>query len=353
MNIEEIYNLTEWIAEEVTSNQIGPKYQELINKVSQNVNPRNANQAAQPFDQEKEVLLDSLKQIKIFSLSNQQIEVLKKIDTYEALGSHAANYVDELFYKKGLDLPTVLSELQKLYGKIQTLEQRSKLIKDSLNGIISSEGYEIDEDSALLKFHFQHNAEITNVVDLKKWMSELYDISRGLCITQDLAPESIRVVSAESGSLIITLSVAVSAVMLFSRAIMEILKIVEKAQVIKKQALEIRNLELNNEKIERELLKEAEEHVKVKRKELIESLIEEFAPTIDGEQKNALEKSLSKLMTFIEKGGEVDCYLPKIEEEIDSEDESESYELILKLKNDFSEIRILDSRIKMIEFYEE
>ncbi|WP_020614777.1 hypothetical protein [Sediminispirochaeta bajacaliforniensis] len=350
MNLYELYDVTTWIKYEVVEKKVPSLYQELINVIEHNINAQN-DQPQQPFDKQRNALIEGLKKIKIFSLSFEQIELLKNIGCYESIGKNAANEIDQIFYKKGLDIASALKEIQTLHQRLNSGIDRLKKIETNLNGIIKEKDRPDIDNEAVLKVHFKQHASITNVSEFKKWANDWYDISRGIALSIDMAPESVRVISAEKGSIIVALSVAIPLAGIVSKVILRVLEIADKVLEIKKKSEEIKNLKLQNKKIEQDLIKEAETIKKNEIEQLVIQIVEEHIVQPDGEKRTALEKSIKKLISFIEKGGDVDCYIPYDSENAsDTADEREDN--AYQIYTNFKKIRELDSKLKLLAYVE-
>jgi hypothetical protein len=346
MNINELYQLTIWAEDNIIKVNISQKFQQLITIINNNVNNRNA--AAQSFEAQKEELLKTIANINIFSLSKEQLNVLEKYNILENISSNASEQISDIFYKQSLDLATILKELQDRHRNLNQGINKITTLKNSLFEIIEEKDLSFFENEAIIKLHFENNASIDNIVELKKWSSDWYDILRGIALSKDEAPESIKVISAEKGSIIITLGIAYGLVKIISKAILKVLEIIEKSLEIAKKAHELKQLKLTNQKIIADLEKEAKDFKKNKITEMIDTFLKNNS---DGEKKTAFEKSLKKLIIFTEKGGQVDCFLPSPSED-DDEIKPENIQEIKSINTNFSKIRKIETEIKKIEYFE-
>ena len=77
MYIQELYKLTLWITEEVTGKQLPQKYQQLFQKLSENIQP---NRQKQPFDIQRNNLIDALKEMKLEVLNEEQKDFLDNLN---------------------------------------------------------------------------------------------------------------------------------------------------------------------------------------------------------------------------------------------------------------------------------
>lgn len=71
MQIKELLNLSFWIDENIKKLQVSQKYQQLHKAMQQNVNARN-NQPMQPFEAQKEGVINTIEDISVSDLTNEQ-----------------------------------------------------------------------------------------------------------------------------------------------------------------------------------------------------------------------------------------------------------------------------------------
>jgi hypothetical protein len=76
MNVTELYALTFWIDNEIHNANIVNKYQELHTILSQNSQP---NQQKQPFENQKDNLITSLRDVPLNTLTLDQLDFLEKL----------------------------------------------------------------------------------------------------------------------------------------------------------------------------------------------------------------------------------------------------------------------------------
>jgi len=165
------------------------------------------------------------------------------------------------------------------------------------------------------------------------------------------APEDIRVVGANKGSLIIVLATVYTIAQVIATVLLKSLEVAEKVLNLQKMGQEVKNLGLTNTKLENEIRSSAE----AERAEGIEAISRDVTRDlsakgqIDGEQQSTLENSIKKLISFIEKGGQVDLILP-VESKNDKADELTSDgQKIQQLREDVQRIRALESEMKLLD----
>lgn len=163
----------------------------------------------------------------------------------------------------------------------------------------------------------------------------------------NMSPEDVKVVGATKGSIIIELAVVASIATTMSGIILAVLKVAEKILDIRKKAEELRGLKLKNDKLSKELEKEAENE----KKDGIEQITADIAEKLkinangDGDKVKALDTAVKNLVNFIEKGGVVDFIVP--EEGVSEEGEEDSN---AELRVAFQEIRQLEKKIELLEY---
>lgn len=152
---------------------------------------------------------------------------------------------------------------------------------------------------------------------------------------------------ATKGSIIIELAVVASIATTMSGIILAVLKVAEKILDIRKKAEELRGLKLKNDKLSKELEKEAENE----KKDGIEQITADIAEKLkinangDGDKVKALDTAVKNLVNFIEKGGVVDFIVPEEGASEEGEEDSNA-----ELRVAFQEIRQLEKKIELLEY---
>lgn len=345
MTIEELFALTEWVSREIQGRNVIQKFDALITVLKTNSRP---NQEKQPFDEQKSDLLDTLLKINTNSLSYDQQRILEKLGIFENVTHSAVSKIEDVLFRNALDVATAHKTISNLKDRVNKGLQAMSKINESLLPIID-ELPDIESSGAILKVHFAGDAGIGNVTNLKHWSSEWHEIARGFAMAHGGAPEDARVLGAHYGSLVIVFGVGLGIATSISATILGLLKIVEQGLNIRKQVEEIRNLKLNNKKIEEDLQNEADTQREKGIEELISEIIESLPKQPDGEVKTALSRGIRKLSEFVDAGGSVDCYLPKAQDDEDEEQPEQISELRSKLTDNFEKVRELENRILALE----
>lgn len=342
MQIKELLNLSYWIDENIKKLQVSQKYQQLHKAMQQNVNARN-NQPMQPFEAQKEAVIDTIKDISVSGLTNEQERMLSKLEISQYIGSEGVKNLENLLFRNSLDIATATAEVNSIHGKLNQAIQKSDQLKTNIASLVDTDEEDSDEDEqVIIRVHFQNDVSLNNLTDLKKLGTTWWEIGRGIAMAHDSAPEDVKIVGAQKGSIIIELAVMAAIAATTSQIILSALKVADRVLTIRKKSEEIKALQLGNQKLEADLAKEADKE----KKEGLEYITKEISISLnvnqsgDGEKFKVLEKSVKNLIEFVEKGGEVDFYSPE-----DSEDNQD----VEQMRINFEEIKKLEKRVLAIE----
>jgi hypothetical protein len=345
MNVSELFDLTNWVTNEIAKTNIPDKYQALHEILRQLTRP---NQPKQPFESQKEDLLNTLMKVPLFQLTKDQLVFLEKLGIAKAVGKEGIEAIEDILYKNVIDVATSATKIQEIHAKIITGIQKSDQIKTGMQDCIFQEDYE-KSDEVLMRVCFSGGASMTNVSDFKKWGNVWYEIGRGIAMAHGATPEDVRVIGATKGSVIIELAVIASIASTVSGIILAALKVAEKVLDIRKKAEELKNLKLKNTKLYKEIEKEAETEKKAGIEEITATIVQELKINREGQGDtvNALDKSVQNLVSFVEFGGEVDFVIPVDNEQNKTDVARPTYD---SLKLTFTQIRELEAKIRLIEF---
>jgi hypothetical protein len=349
MHVTELYELTKWIDAEIVAKQIVEKYQALHTILNQNAQP---NRPQQPFESQKNDLIETLGSVPLDTLTIDQLEFLKKLSIAQYLGDEGTSVLEDILFKNVIDIATSASRINEIIQNIENGINKSKQIRDGLKGCVDLG--EPVADKILVRVNFSGHAAMANLADFKKWGDIWYDIGRGVAMANNVAPEEVIIVGAKKGSVILELAAIYAIVSTMSMILLNALKVADRALEIRKKAEEIRGLKLVNDKFARDLEKEAKKEKEKGIENILKKIIKHLGIKEDGEgdKVNALDKSVKNLVDFIEKGGEIDFVMPK-EPEATGEEEGVDKKQVQRnkeLRNSFEEIRRLEHKIRQIEY---
>ncbi len=350
MQISELIKLTDWFQVKVVAGAIPAKYQALFNKMNANIR-RNLNQPMQPFSTERDALFEAIRPINFQSLSLEQVAFLEELEVDKLFGPVGIERIEKILFQNNLDIASATQKISELNTKLSTAQTKFKQIEDTLKPLFSVDKVEFGEGNVMMRIYFKDASSINNLSDLKKLGSTWYDIGRGIAMTQDKSPEDFVVVGAQKGSIILELVVAAGIATSVSKILLETLKVAEKVIDILKKVEELKALKLANKSAEQALEKVAKEEKESGISSITRIIQVELNlnPETDGDKITALEKSITKLIDFTQKGGQVDFVQPeeKVEDE-NGEDDINYREEIQKLKENIAEIRAIESKTKLL-----
>ena len=342
MNVSELNQLTGWIDDEIVAKEVLPLY-EALRAILQ----ANSRQSQQPFEEEKNQLIAVVSKVPLESLSTEQLALLQDFGIGHHVGEEAVTKLEDILFRNAIDLATAVERLDAIVVDIQKGIERSQALQNALKGIGPSEP-DI-EGKVLVRVTFSGDARIANIVDLREWSDTWFEIGRGVAMLNDSTPEEVQVVGAGEGSVVIELAVGYGIAKTISLILLETLKVVEKVVDIQKKALEIKALKLSNSKIVKDLEDEARKQRDTGIEQIADKLAARKKGADQGDKVEAFRRAVTKLVGFVEKGGDVDCVLPLEEATEVNADEKPEPKEIKQLRTTFKEIRQLEFQLKQIE----
>ena len=98
MNLVELKNLLDWVAEDIQGAQVPQAYGGLVSKLQQNVKP---GEEKVSFEAEKENLLRTLRSVPLHVLTMEQLAFLDRLGFTGFLGNAAAQWVEDILFCNG------------------------------------------------------------------------------------------------------------------------------------------------------------------------------------------------------------------------------------------------------------
>ena len=342
MNVSELYQVTNWISQEIEAVQIPQLYSALHQILQLN----SQSSAKQPIETHKDNLINALANVNLSRLTKDQLSFIRELNLADAIGVEGINEIENILYKNVIDIATASQKIQEIYIKVSEGVTKSNQIKAGLSHLNITEAYEL-ENEILMRVTFTGNAKMANVKDFKTWGNIWFDIGRGLAIVHNATPEDIKIVGAAKGSIVIELAVIASIATTAAGIILAALQVAEKVLDIRKKAEEIRGLKLENNKIAKDLDEAAEQEkvlgvTQITNNITVQLKINERG---EGDKIKALDSAIKNLVNFISEGGEVDFVMPKSEENTENESKTNK-----ELRVAFQEIRKLENKIALLEY---
>lgn len=319
MNVQELNRLALWFGEEYPA--LNRLYSALISPLQ-----HNANQAGkQPLESQMDDLIAHLNAMRFDSLSLQQLNLLSKLGVDHYLGRNGAAFVNSAIRTSEYDPVTASRKIEEAITSITKTQSSLEAYHSSVTALsAASQVLEDDPNHILIRVGFQNDAAINDVVDWKNYSKDWYEIIRGIALALGEAPEETKVVGASTGSIILILSgtLALTTILAtFSKQIAGIAKdtisVMSEMENLRQKKILTKTMEAEFKKLEKERREEGIVQLLDDTKKLLPS-------DTDGEAQNALENSIKKLLTFNEKGGNVDFVAPDISETDSGEAEEET-----------------------------
>ncbi len=316
MNITELFNLSEW-------------YKSYFPKLLQNYNALHSvisNNAQQPNQQP---IAEYLKNLQTFlasmdtaQLSLQQVKVLQELKVFELIGQEGVLFVEKTVRTNSYDPATSSAKLSAAIQNISSANERLTAYVNAINGM-ALEPRIVDEHEGriIVRVGFKKDASINNVTDWKDSSKDWYDIIRGLALAARESPEDTKIVGATNGSIILVLAASALVTGLLAKIITHATKVSLDVITIQSAVEDLRQKRILTKTMENEFNKQ-EKSIRENGTKTIQAEVRKQLPNgTDGEVMNALDSSITKLLEFGEKGGDVDFVAPpedEIEGEVDS-----------------------------------
>ena len=115
MELQEVYNLHAWVEREISDLEVIQKYSALQKALQQ----RAQNQNTAPFNEQKKSLLDTLKLVNIFGLSNPQLHVLDDLNILKHVGSEPSDEIKKMMIEHASDMPYLAEQIKKYQAELQ------------------------------------------------------------------------------------------------------------------------------------------------------------------------------------------------------------------------------------------
>lgn len=351
MHLNELLSLIWWVNKNIRNSGVIQAYNQLHKILNQNAQP---NQQKQPFEKQRSKLENTLRTVPLTELGFNQIDFLDGCGVLQSIGPQAAERVEKILTDNSLDIATAAQKIAELREPINKTLTSFQKVEEGLNELYKAPEEEYEE--ALVHVYFTGDAGINNIVDFKKWAASWYDIGRGIALSIGEQPESCRVVGASHGSIIVALATTYGIAQIMSNILLVAIKVRERVVDLQIQKEKLRELRLSNDAAEKAIQKEIDDEVKSGEQRAFDHLKEKLQ--LNGEQENALEKSVKTSFKFINNGGIIDVHVHgESDEDTEAEEDEpaknhgllERQELLQIVR----EIRDIKEKIKLIEHHRE
>lgn len=314
MDVKELYDFSKWYLEHAQDSL--RQYQELHKKLNHNATQSNK----QPVRDDLNTLLSTLRDMPFQELTNEQTELLEREGIEKYLGTVGAKNLERVVKSGRFDPASAASDLQEIINSLNQSGNRIKSIHSSLSEIVNFDSETSSFEQITIRVHFKETAAISDVGDWKEWADEWYEILRGVTMSVGEAPENVKVLGAHQGSVIMVLGATAAVTGTLLLISNHLTKIALNSLQVANGVADFKQKLRLNKTIADGLEKAIEQSEKADLKDLLITVKESLPAPIDGEQENALKRSIDKYKKFTEQGGEVDFIAPPDPDEIDGED---------------------------------
>jgi hypothetical protein len=184
---------------------------------------------------------------------------------------------------------------------------------------------EVDIDKVRIDVYFRGDASIDDITELRDWSDEWYHIMQNLAAANGEAPESVKVVGASTGSIIIFIMGTLSVETLIALILKQIANGVDQVFVIRNTAEDFRIKKVLNKQLEKALKDREKEIAITAQKSAVEAILKKIGPQ-NGEAQTKVSKAVEKFFSFTALGGLVDLSTPN-KEDLTDEQQQEAAEI--------------------------
>jgi len=341
MQVRELVGLARFLKSYIQENNLPEQYQQLINAVNQaaqNQSPENV-----PAKLEEIIAIHKEAEMKI--LSAAQSKLLADYGGDQLFGRPAITRLHKIFRENQAHPQGLASALQQMMKETNQLAKKTNQLISVLEPMLVElqiDEKDIESDEGRLWLYFSDATSINTIEELKNgaetWKQILHHFSRMPNASADfgrilqinkLSPLELEI--AANIALLTPLAFGINWVL---RRIEHVIKICQEAEKLKQ-------MKIKSEIVD-SLYKEAQQQRKNIAKEGANAIKHEF--NSDNEARNAAEKALTKIIEFIEGGGQLDIDLgDTVEDDHDATDRDDSNhaQLLEIIKNIREDIKLL------------
>ena len=343
MEVSDLYRLGKWFDSHVKT--AVREYQMLQQKLQHNA----TQPKREPVKPELNQLLGTLRGMPMYELTGEQISVLEDqgIDGY--IGPIGARNLESIVKSARFDPASANEEVQSIHSTLNESLSRMNVIKEGLSKIAVFAEDHSDFDQMMIRIHFKESASISDLTEWKTWSEEWLDIIRGVALCVDEAPENVKVLGARQGSIILVLGATAAVTSLLLLISNHLTKIALNGLQLANAVEDFKSKVKVNKTVISGLEKAIDNNEKDGIKDLLEAVKKSLPAPINGEQENALKKSIEKYQVFLKKGGELDALSPPPPEEAEEDDLSEAeIAQITEVRENIEQLREVREETKLL-----
>ncbi|HBC3447640.1 TPA: hypothetical protein KDY51_001499 [Vibrio parahaemolyticus] len=349
MQIDELYTLSKWYLENVSSLNLNTHLSN-VTTVIKNLQAQKNSKSYKPHLQERlSDLKGLLEQINYSGLTSNQRRCLNHLDLNSIVTENAISHFELLFSMAEDDPNYVLTTLDSYIKILQKANAAFSQINTQLPVVIESKTLlpiEVPEGKVLTRITFHNEATINNLVEFNHWAKSWNMIARGFSMSIGEPPETFEVVNADRGSFIIDLLVGASVMTVVFKALKTFtdLAISVTDLTIKLQQVKGLKNSVSND-VYKQFVEEAKNNIEAEEQRIVEKVIDtlqEKELIKNPEAKNELARAIKEMYKFNAQGGTMNC-LASNDEAFDEESIKQLNESYLHLQ-DKSELKLIEDK---------
>lgn len=347
MRVSELKAAMEFIIESIKQRNTIVAFDGLINVIRQNAQHRQPGQQQAPITEQKKTLITALEGVSLSKLTINEQNIIATFINLKRFGSSGVTTINQIFLEHNLDPMGAVNALETIKKEFANALQAATKTLEVLGPLnVADMDSDIEEGRAAIQITFKHKVAIDNITNLRDYSEEWYQVVRGVALLTDTAVEDSQILTVQKSSpLIIELSSVYVAVRVVGLIVDRVLNAVDRYLDLKKKATEIRQLNLQNKQIERDLDKEAENFRETIVEDIKNKVIEEVLKDkkANGEVQKAMEISVKNVFAFLDKGGTIDCRVPDTNNSADAKQIQQMYENIRSLEDKLEGVKLLEN----------
>lgn len=312
MQVAELMDLSEWLERHVLGNS--STFEQFTVICEQNA----TNGTKQPLAEAQNELDDALLNMPMEQLSFGQMEVLEDRGIAQYLGQRGRDFYERLFIRENFDPADAAKQARVSWNLLQSVTRQLIEVQNSLAGLgFKNALHEVDSTKFTARIYFQKDAGIHNMPDLREWAENWDIIARGITESIGERTEDFEIVGASTGSVIIIAWMTQAVAKAFAVVTTHISKAAINIIKVKEAYDKMRHLGEMQDILEERERASIDRYKVETRLIVIGGLKENFADAMDETKTALLERSITKYLDFVEKGGEVDIIVPTAAYDLD------------------------------------
>ncbi|SNR54885.1 hypothetical protein [Puniceibacterium sediminis] len=212
MEVSQVINVADWYLDVIPN--INKRYNALKKKLDHNA----SQPQKEPLRDELEGLIKDLDAMQFDLLTNEELDLLQSLEALQYLGHQGALFVTKTVQTSQFDPASAASDIGEAFRALNTIQTKFDQARAQLRELglekYSDEGELVD--LPLIRVRFKDGAGVDDVALLRKWIGDWYDISRGAAMAVGETPQTVKVVGASNGSVILTLGTIASVTMILA-----------------------------------------------------------------------------------------------------------------------------------------